>query len=86
MIVEGDVDIVGDDDHQVMRAVLGEMSLLLDALYSTTCVATIPGRMLPIGRADFQAFLVDYPEIALGLLRVLAVRARGERQDRRPGI
>ncbi len=42
--------------------------------------------MLRIGRADFQAFLVDYPEIALGLLRVLADRARGERQDRRPGI
>ena len=80
VIVEGEVDVVGDDGRQLTRlhpgAVLGEMSLLLDAPCSATCVARTPGRVLRIGRADFQAFLVGYPEIALGLLRVLADRVR----------
>jgi CRP-like cAMP-binding protein len=80
VLVEGEVDVVGADGRQLARAhpgdVLGEMSLLLDAPCSATCVARSPGRVLRIGRSDFQAFLVGYPEIALGLLRVLADRVR----------
>lgn len=80
VIVEGEVDVVGEDGRQLARvhpgAVLGEMSLLLDAPCSATCVASSTGRVLRIGRSDFQAFMLGYPEIALGLLRVLADRLR----------
>lgn len=80
VIVEGEVDVLADDGRRLARIgeaeVLGEMSLVSDEPASATCVAAGKGRALRIRRTDFQAFLLDYPEIAVGLLHVLAQRLR----------
>ncbi len=84
VILNGEIDVVVGKDHHVARvgrhAVLGEMSLLSDMPCSATCKAAHSGRALRIGRADFLPFLLDYPEIAMALIRVLIERLRDANQ------
>ncbi|MGI8549968.1 MAG: DUF5995 family protein [Dehalococcoidia bacterium] len=80
VILDGQVDVVVRGGARILQvgpgAVLGEMGLLLDAPCSATCIAQSNGRALRIRRSDFQVYLVNFPGIAISLLRVLAERIR----------
>ncbi len=55
--------------------VLGEMSLLMESTASADCVAETDVQTLELNQEDFLGFLYEgYPEIALGLIKVLAQR------------
>lgn len=56
--------------------VFGEVALLDGGMRSATCTAIEPCELLAIERAEFMELLQKSPEIAVGLLHVLAGRLR----------
>lgn len=56
----------------------GEMALLDDEPRSATAKAAQAGTLLRIEREKFQALLTQYPEICMGLLRMMSRRLRSE--------
>lgn len=80
IIIEGSVDVVSAGGRRLARleekSVIGEMAILSDAPTSARCVAATKGRALRIRRPNFRRFLLDYPEIAIGLINILSVRLR----------
>lgn len=80
VIIEGAVDVVAGGDKRLARleakSVIGEMAILSEAPTSAACVAATDGRALRIRRTNFLRFLLEYPEIAIGLINVLSVRVR----------
>jgi hypothetical protein len=79
IIIEGSV-VVSAGGRRLARleekSVIGEMAILSDAPTSARCVAATKGRALRIRRPNFRRFLLDYPEIAIGLINLLSVRLR----------
>lgn len=58
------------------REVVGEMALLDPAPRSATCAATAPARLLRLSADAFAELLVERPEVASGVLRILTRRLR----------
>ena len=70
IILDGAVSVT-DVEGRLLRelgsgAVIGELSIILDSARTSTCTATTAGSLLQIGRADFQALLLEHPSISLG--------------------
>jgi hypothetical protein len=80
LLVRGEVDVVSADGRRLARvepyAVLGETSILLDEPCTATCVAATAGHALRIDRSHFQQLLLDYPDVTLGMLRVMTRRVQ----------
>src|SRR5262245_59497452 len=55
-------------------AAVGEMSLLTGKPRSATVTTVHPTTVFTLTRADFRTLLTQYPEISLGLARILAER------------
>lgn len=75
MIVEGAVQV--RDGEQVIRElgardVFGEMALLDNAPRSASIIAVRPTQLLRLAQPAFYDLLMDRPEIASGVIRVLA--------------
>ncbi len=58
------------------RSVLGEVALLDPGPRTATIVAVTDLELLRIGRDDFVEILAAYPEVATGVIRMLARRMR----------
>ncbi|HUG14299.1 MAG TPA: DUF5995 family protein [Thermomicrobiales bacterium] len=88
LLVRGEVDVLSADGRKLARvtpyAVLGETSILLDEPCSATCVAATSGQALRIRRVDFERILLDYPDVTLGLLRVMTRRMQAANRARDP--
>jgi type IV pilus assembly protein PilB len=65
-------------------AAVGEMSLLTGKPRSATVTTTQPTTVLTLTRADFRNLLTQYPELSIGLTRILAERL--EQSTRQVGI
>ncbi|MGM0589563.1 MAG: DUF5995 family protein [Bacteroidota bacterium] len=78
IITEGQVEVVKDDSVVTTLSegdVLGEISLLTESSASADCLAETKVSTLQINQDDFLDFLYEgYPEIALGLIKVLIHR------------
>ena len=79
VILNGKVRVVKESGTMLAQLgandVLGEMSLLSESKTSANCIAAGPVEVLEIGRQEFRNLLYgDYPEISLGLLKVLSER------------
>jgi CRP-like cAMP-binding protein len=59
-------------------AVFGELALLDGGPRSASVVARTRARVLRIPRAEFEALLDEYPEIARGVSRTLLAHLRGQ--------
>jgi CRP-like cAMP-binding protein len=53
---------------------VGEMSLITHAPRIASLVADGPVRTIRIGRREFESMLRERPDVALGVMRVLAQR------------
>ncbi|OGH63358.1 MAG: hypothetical protein A3I06_08995 [Candidatus Lindowbacteria bacterium RIFCSPLOWO2_02_FULL_62_12] len=82
MIIEGGVQIVLADGTPVKTLstfeAFGEMALIDDEPRSATAKAVAPCKFLRIDRDRFVALLGQYPEISMGLLRMMSRRIRSE--------
>jgi CRP-like cAMP-binding protein len=78
VIVEGEVVVELPGGTKVTCGpgeFIGELSLLVDGLVHTGRVrAGTPAKCLAIGRDDFTRVLHTYPQIAISMLKVLALR------------
>ena len=78
IITDGLVNVLKDGTQVTSvekNAVLGEMSLLSESPTSADCVAATHTNTLQLNQEDFLDFLYEgYPEIALGLIKVLTQR------------
>lgn len=78
IITNGLVNVLKDGTQVTSvekNAVLGEMSLLSESPTSADCVAATHTTTLQLNQEDFLDFLYEgYPEIALGLIKVLTRR------------
>jgi hypothetical protein len=78
IITDGLVNVLKDGTQVTSvekNAVLGEMSLLSESPTSADCVAATHTTTLQLNQEDFLDFLYEgYPEIALGLIKVLTRR------------
>ena len=63
---------------------VGELSLLTGRPRSATVNTLEPTSILSLTRADFRTLLIQYPEISLGMARVLAERM--EESNKKVGI
>jgi hypothetical protein len=81
VVVSGALEIKKDGRKlsEVSRgAVFGEMALLDGAPRSASVEARTQARVLKIPRAEFDALLDEYPEIARGIIRTLIGHLRGQ--------
>jgi quercetin dioxygenase-like cupin family protein len=81
VVVSGQLEVKknGQSLREVSRgAVFGEMALLDGAPRSASIEARTPARVLKIPRAEFDALLDEYPEIARGIIRTLIGDLRGQ--------
>ncbi len=81
VVVSGQLEVKknGQSLREVSRgAVFGEMALLDGAPRSASIEARTPARVLKIPRAEFDALLDEYPEIARGIIRTLIGHLRGQ--------
>jgi len=79
VILNGKVSVVKENGTVLAQLgandVLGEMSLISESKTSANCIAAGSVDVLEIGQQDFRNLLYgDYPEISLGLLKVLSER------------
>jgi CRP/FNR family transcriptional regulator, cyclic AMP receptor protein len=78
VIVEGEVVVELPGGTKVTCGpgeFIGELSLLVDGLVHTGRVrVATPSKCLAIGRDDFARVLHTYPQIAVSMLKVLALR------------
>ncbi len=81
VVVSGALEVKKDGRklREVSRgAVFGEMALLDGAPRSASVEARTASRVLKIPRAEFDALLDEYPEIARGIIRTLIGHLRGQ--------
>ncbi len=81
VVVSGTLEIKrgGRSLREVSRgAVFGELALLDGAPRSASVEARTQARVLKIPRAEFDALLDEYPEIARGIIRTLIGHLRGQ--------
>ena len=81
VVVSGALEVKKDGRklREVSRgAVFGEMALLDGAPRSASVEARTQARVLKIPRAEFDALLDEYPEIARGIIRTLIGHLRGQ--------
>lgn len=79
VIVEGSVRVhIGDRTVAVLgrRDFLGDLALLDDEPRSASATILESTRLLRLDSADFHELIYDYPEVARGIMRVLAQRLR----------
>jgi CRP-like cAMP-binding protein len=79
LIYSGEVDIIVDGRKVASmgrNACLGEMALIGSTDRSATVRVAEEARMLRLGADDFNQLLATEPEVALALLKTLAVRLR----------
>jgi CRP-like cAMP-binding protein len=83
IMVDGAAEVdVGGRFHRLERGdFFGEMAVLAGKRREATVKAVEPVEVLQIPADEFQAFLVQNPEVALGMLKSLVERLR-EVQDR----
>lgn len=79
VIIEGNAVVTRDGEHVARLGegeVFGELALLLQAPRTATVTADGPVRLLRIDPGQFQAMLLEHPQVAVKLLAVLADRLR----------
>jgi CRP-like cAMP-binding protein len=83
IVLDGAAEVdVGGRFHRLERGdFFGEMAVLAGKPREATVKAVEPLQALRIAADDFQAFLADNPQIAVGMLKSLVERLR-EVQDR----
>ena len=83
IVVDGVAEVdIGGRYHRLERGdFFGEMAVLAGKPREATVKAVEPVEALRIPADDFQAFLLEHPQIALGMLQSLVERLR-EVQDR----
>jgi CRP/FNR family transcriptional regulator, cyclic AMP receptor protein len=87
VIVDGEISIHEGDrqlDRLGAREVFGEMALLDPAPRVASGTAVVPTRLLRLHQAPFQDLLLERPEVAVAIMRVLARRLRSRIQDLAP--
>ena len=72
---EKTVASVGSND------VVGEIAIICDVPRTATVVATSDMEVLTISKDDFLKLLVEFPEISLNVMRVLAQRLENTTRD-----
>jgi HEAT repeat protein len=91
LLLEGSVDVVLDrggpaeERLRAMQAVdyFGEMAILDDQPRSATIVAREPSRLLALAGTSLKELILQMPDIAFEILRVLSARVRSAEQRRR---
>jgi CRP-like cAMP-binding protein len=79
LIVEGRVKVHKGEKELVrlgVRDVFGEMAVLDSEPRSASVTAVEDAVLLKIGRDDFRDILIERPEIAMGVMKVLTRRLR----------
>jgi CRP-like cAMP-binding protein len=79
VIVDGEAEIVGRGWKVGPRgpgSVIGEMAIIWHRPRSADCVALTDITALRVDHDDFWALLDERPDLALGIIRVLAARLR----------
>lgn len=79
VIIEGEAVVTRGGEHAArlrQGQVFGELALLLQVARTATVTADGPGRVLRIDPRQFQAMLLEHPQVAVRLLAVLADRLR----------
>ena len=61
--------------------VVGEIAIICDVPRTATVVATTDMEVLTISKDDFLKLLVEFPEISLNVMRVLAQRLENTTRD-----
>src|SRR5439155_1415851 len=77
IVVSGTVRVVAGQRVLARRSVgesLGEMSIVLDRPRMASLICEGDVRVLTISRRDFDAILHDRPQVAKGIIRILAAR------------
>lgn len=80
VITDGDAAVTRDGQRVAELTegeVFGELALLLQAPRTATVTADGPVRVLRIDPRQFQAMLLEHPQVAVKLLAVVADRLRG---------
>jgi CRP/FNR family cyclic AMP-dependent transcriptional regulator len=83
IVIDGAAEVdVGGRFHRLQQGdFFGEMAVLAGRPREATVTAVEPVEALRIPADDFQAFLVEHPHVAVGMLKSLVERLR-EVQDR----
>jgi CRP-like cAMP-binding protein len=78
VVLDGEAQVdVGGRFHRLTRGtVFGEMALVAPDRRMATVRATEPMHVLKVYAEDFRSLLLDRPQIALSMLRALALRLR----------
>jgi HEAT repeat protein len=83
VVIDGEVRVVHDDDDGAAEVelarrgpgdVIGELSLITRGPRVASLVAAGDVRTIRIGRREFESLLLERPEVALAVMRVLATR------------
>jgi CRP-like cAMP-binding protein len=78
VVVEGTVRVVRGDGETIARReageIVGEMAVITMAPRVASLIAEGDVRTIRIGQREFEAMVRERPEIALGVMRVLAER------------
>jgi hypothetical protein len=87
IITEGTIAVVGAPDGHVIATrsagdVVGEMSIITKEPRMASLVAESPVRTIRIGQRAFESMVRERPDLALGVMRVLALRLA---ESARPG-
>jgi CRP/FNR family transcriptional regulator, cyclic AMP receptor protein len=84
VIVDGTVSVERGGQQIAERGageVLGEMALLDGGPRTATVTLTSPGRLLIVGRREFDALMEEFPDVRLRILETLAGRLRSLETD-----
>lgn len=79
VVIEGTVRVERDGRVIAERGageVLGEMALLDGGPRTATCTLLTAGRLLVVGRREFEAVMEEFPEVRMRILETLAGRLR----------
>ena len=81
VILSGKADILVDSPNGQIKiteletnSIVGEIAILCDVSRTATVMASSPMEVLRIGKDHFLKLLVDFPEITIEIMRVLADR------------
>ena len=81
VILTGSADILTGSENGLIKvaevgrnAIVGEIAILCDGTRTATVRARQPVEALRIGKEQFLKLLSDFPEITIGVMRVLAAR------------
>jgi CRP-like cAMP-binding protein len=86
IITHGVIAVVAADGHVIARRaegdVVGEMSIITRQPRMASLVAEGPVHTIRIGQREFESMVRERPDLALGVMRVLALRLA---ESARPG-